>query len=85
VFGCKHRSPQTTPISEFRALLGSLLSEVIEFERWAEIKNKIQIENCGHSLFVEISGQHEAVVYGASLVTIFFQDDHLCWKLKFII
>ena len=33
VFGCKHRSPQTTPISEFRALLGSLLSEVIEFER----------------------------------------------------
>jgi hypothetical protein len=38
VFGCKHRSPQATPISEFRALLGSLLSEVIEFERWAEIK-----------------------------------------------
>jgi hypothetical protein len=32
VFGCKHRSPQMTPISEFRALL------VIEFERWAEIK-----------------------------------------------
>ena len=28
--------PQTTPISEFRALLGSLLSEVIEFERRAK-------------------------------------------------
>jgi hypothetical protein len=38
VFGCKHRSPQTTPMLEFRALLGSLLSELIEFERWAEIR-----------------------------------------------
>jgi hypothetical protein len=51
VFGCKHRSPQTTPISEFRALLGSLLSEVIEFERWTEIKKIIY----AHVSFVNLT------------------------------
>ena len=51
MFGCKHRSPQTTPISEFRALLASLLSEVIEFERWAEIKKIIY----AHVSFVNLT------------------------------
>ena len=51
VFGCKHRSPHATPISEFMALLGSLLSEVIEFERWAEIKKIIY----AHVSFVNLT------------------------------